>query len=74
MAAATNSYTGGDGKMKRMDGDAEGRDAERVRMEQGETCHNDKPGLSDGDGGVAIKRGRMRGEAGGSDGEEEVAQ
>ena len=32
------------------DGDAEGRDAERVRMELGETCH--------GDGGVGIK---MRG-------------
>ena len=33
------------------DGDAEGREAEKVRMELGETCHNDKPGRSDGDGG-----------------------
>ena len=32
-------------------GDAEERGAERVRMELGETCHNDKPGRSDGDGG-----------------------
>ena len=37
------------------DGDAEERGAERgaerVRMELGETCHDDKPGRSDGDGG-----------------------
>ena len=32
-------------------GDAEGEDAERVRRELGETCHNDKPGRNDGDGG-----------------------
>ena len=33
------------------DGDAEGEDAERVRRDLGETCHNDKPGRNDGDGG-----------------------
>ena len=33
------------------DGDTGERGAERVRMELGETCHNDKPGRSDGDGG-----------------------
>ena len=33
------------------DGDTGERGGERVRMELGETCHNDKPGWSDGDGG-----------------------
>ena len=33
------------------DGATGERGAERVRMELGETCHNDKPGRSDGDGG-----------------------
>ena len=28
-----------------------GGDAERVRRDLGETCHNDKPGRNDGDGG-----------------------
>ena len=36
-----------------------GGDAERVRRDLGGTCHNDKPGLNDGDdGGVGM---RMRG-------------
>ena len=36
-----------------------GGDAERVRRDLGETCHNDKPGRNDGDeGGVGM---RMRG-------------
>ena len=54
-----------------------------MRIELDETCHNDKPGRSDGDGGGRYKdEGGMRGEAGGrvrpatvaSDGEEEVGR
>ena len=33
------------------DGSPEGGDVERVRRDLGETCHNDKPGLNDGDDG-----------------------
>ena len=47
------------------DGDGEGEDAERVRRDLGETCHNDKPGRNDGDGGSRYEdEGGMRAEAG----------
>ena len=43
------------------DEDAEGGDAERVRRDLGETCHNDKPGRNDGDGGEKYEDGRSKG-------------